>query len=129
MERLTGLAQDILGLTGEQGKRRERAASIMGEIRSLSRNVLERAGSQVEASTSVTQEMEGVTSRAENITKLTGLQTERAAVLKQIMADMSDVATMNAKGAAGASQTTEELARVAEELGQLVEQFRISREI
>ncbi|AFM27440.1 methyl-accepting chemotaxis protein [Desulfomonile tiedjei] len=129
MERLTGLAQDILGLTGEQGKRRERAASIMGEIRQLSRNVLERAGSQVEASTSVTQEMEGVTSRAENITKLTGLQTERAAVLKQIMADMSDVATMNAKGAAGASQTTEELARVAEELGQLVEQFRISREI
>jgi methyl-accepting chemotaxis protein len=129
MERLTGLAQDILGLTGEQGKRRERAASIMSEIRQLSRNVLERAGTQVEASTSVTQEMQGVTSRAENITKLTGLQTERAAVLKQIMADMSDVATMNAKGAAGASQTTEELSRVAEELGQLVEQFRISREI
>ena len=32
MERLTILAQDILGLTAEQAKRRERAASLMGEI-------------------------------------------------------------------------------------------------
>ena len=69
MERLTALAQDILGLTAEQGKRRERAAGLMGEIRELSRSVLERAGTQVETSTAVTQEMEQVTSRAENITK------------------------------------------------------------
>ncbi|MBI5249472.1 MAG: HAMP domain-containing protein [Desulfomonile tiedjei] len=129
MERLTGLAQDILGLTAEQAKRRERASGLMGEIRDLSRSVLERAGAQVETSAAVTQEMEQVTARAENITKLTGLQTERAAVLRQIMSEMSDVATRNAQGAAGASQTTDELARTAEELGQLVEQFRISREI
>lgn len=127
MERLTALAQDILGLTAEQGKRRERAAGLMGEIRELSRSVLERAGTQVETSTAVTQEMEQVT--AENITKLTGLQTERAAVLRQIMSEMSDVASRNAQGAAGASQTTDELSKTAEELGQLVEQFRISREI
>jgi methyl-accepting chemotaxis protein len=44
MERLTILAQDILGLTAEQAKRRERAASLMGEIRALSRNILEKAG-------------------------------------------------------------------------------------
>lgn len=129
MERLTALAQDILGLTDEQAKRRERASGLMGEIRGLSRSVLERAGTQVETSTMVTQEMEGVTARAENITKLTGLQTERAAVLRQIMSEMSDVASLNAQGAAGASRTTEELARTAEELGQLVEQFRISRDI
>jgi methyl-accepting chemotaxis protein len=129
MERLTALAQDILGLTAEQGKRRERAAGLMGEIRELSRSVLEKAGTQVETSTAVTHEMEQVTARAENITKLTGLQTERAAVLKQIMSEMSDVASRNAQGAAGASKTTDELARTAEELGQLVEQFKISREI
>jgi len=128
MERLTVLAQDILGLTAEQGKRRERAASLMGEIRLLSHSVLEKAGSQVETSTAVTNEMEQVTQRAENITKLTGLQTERAAVLRQIMSEMSDVASRNAQGAAGASQTTDELAKTAEELGRLVEQFKISSE-
>lgn len=129
MSRLTTLAQDILGLTAEQGKRRERAASIMGEIRDLSRNILDKAGVEVEASTQVTQAMQGVTSRAENITKLTSLQTERAAVLRQIIGEMSDVASKNAQGAAGASKSTEDLAAIADELGQLVEQFRISRDV
>lgn len=128
MQRLTALSQDILGLTAEQGKRRERAAGLMGEIRDVSRSVLEKAGSQVETTVAVSKEMEEVTARAENITKLTGLQTERAAVLRQIMSEMSDVASRNAQGAAGASQTTDELAKTAEELGRLVEQFRISRE-
>jgi hypothetical protein len=123
------LAQDILGLTAEQGKRRERAAGIMNEIRGLSRNILDRAGAEVETSSQVTQAMTGVTARAENITKLTSLQTERSAVLRQIIGEMSDVASKNAQGAAGASKTTEELARIADELGQLVEQFRISRDI
>ncbi len=129
MERLTILAQDILGLTAEQGKRRERAASLMGEIRALSRNILEKAGTEVETSNAVTEEMTGVTARADNITKLTGLQTERAAVLRQIMTEMADVASTNAKGAAAASETTQQLSRVADELGELVEQFRITREI
>jgi methyl-accepting chemotaxis protein len=129
MERLTILAQDILGLTAEQAKRRERAASLMGEIRALSRNILEKAGTEVETSNTVTEEMTGVTARADNITKLTGLQTERAAVLRQIMTEMADVASTNAKGAAAASDTTQQLSRVADELGELVEQFRITREI
>lgn len=127
MERLTVLAQDILGLTDEQAKRRERAAGLMGEMRGLSGSILEKAGAGVETSQSVSQEMADVMTRAENVTKLTGLQTERAAVLRQIMSEMADVASINAQGAAGASDTTAELARVADELGQLVEQFRISR--
>jgi methyl-accepting chemotaxis protein len=69
--------------------------------------------------------MAGVTARAENIAKLTGLQTERAAILRQIMAEMSETAAANAEGAAGASDTTVDLARIADELAQLVEQFRI----
>ncbi len=129
MGRLTILAQDILGLTDEQAKRRELAASVMAEIRALSRNILEKAGTEVDTSNAVAQEMTGVTARADNITKLTGLQTERAAVLRQIMAEMSDVATANARGAASASETTVELAKVAEELSEMVEQFRITREI
>jgi methyl-accepting chemotaxis protein len=128
MERLTSLAQDILGLTAEQGKRRERADAIMAEIRTLSRSILEKVGSEVETSNSVTQEMTGVTARADNITKLTGLQTERSAVLRQIMTEMTDVASANARGAAAASETTQELSKIADELGELVEQFRIARE-
>jgi methyl-accepting chemotaxis protein len=129
MERLTALAQDILGLTGEQAKRRERAAGIMGEIRGLSRSILEKSGAEVQTSSAVSQEMADVTARAENITRLTSLQTERAAVLRQIIAEMAEVASTNAAGAANASQTTQDLAKVADELGQLVEQFRISREM
>ncbi|MEW6140940.1 MAG: methyl-accepting chemotaxis protein [Thermodesulfobacteriota bacterium] len=129
MERLTYLAQDILGLTAEQAKRRERAAGLMGEMRNLSSSILNKAGSGVETSRTVTQEMIGVTDRAEKVTRLTGLQSERAAVLRQIMSEMADVASRNAEGAAGASETTQELAQTADRLGQLVEQFRISRDV
>jgi methyl-accepting chemotaxis protein len=45
------------------------------------------------------------------------------------MTEMADVASTNAKGAAAASETTQQLSRVADELGELVEQFRITREI
>jgi methyl-accepting chemotaxis protein len=129
MDRLTSLAQDIMGLTGEQAKRRERAAGLMGDIRQLSRGILGKAASETEASAQVSKEMAGVQGRADNITKLTELQTERSAALRQIMSEMADVASANAQGAAGASDTTRELVRVADELGQLVEQFRITREI
>lgn len=128
MDRLTTLAQDIMGLTGEQAKRRERAAGLMDNIRGLSRGILTQASTEAQASAGVTQAMEGVRARAEHITRLTELQTERAAALRQIMAEMADVASSNAQGAAGASNTTRDLVRVADELGQLVEQFRITRE-
>jgi methyl-accepting chemotaxis protein len=128
MERLTILAQDILSLTAEQAKRRN-GLHPLWENQALSRNILEKAGSEVETSNAVTEEMTGVTARADNITKLTGLQTERSAVLRQIMTEMADVASTNAKGAAAASETTQQLSRVADELGELVEQFRITREI
>jgi methyl-accepting chemotaxis protein len=129
MERLTVLAQDVLGLTGEQAKRRERAAALMAEMRQLSSAILEKAGTGVETSRSVTQEMADVTNRAQTVVRLTGLQTERAEVPREIMSEMADVASRNAQGATGACETTRELARAADELGQLVEQFRIIHEI
>jgi methyl-accepting chemotaxis protein len=128
MTQLTALAQDITTLTGEQATRRERAASIMTDLRGLSGNIAERAKSEVEVSSTVTQEMADVTARAENITKLTGLQTERAAALRQIMTEMAEVAMTNAQGAAGASETTQGLVEVSEELGDLIGQFRVSLE-
>jgi len=125
MDRLTVLAQEILGLTGEQAKRRERAADVIDEIRALAQSITQRTTTGVEVSSVVTSEMGQVTSRSENITRLTGLQTERAGILRQILTEMADVASRNAQGAAGASETTGQLARIADELGQVVEQFRI----
>lgn len=127
MDRLTALAQDIMGLTSEQAKRRERAEGLMGDIRQISQGILGKAASEAEASVGVTREVGEVQNRADNITKLTELQWERSAVLRQIMAEMADVATANAQGAAGAASTARELAKVAEKLGYLFEQFRISR--
>ncbi len=128
MDRLTTLAEEILTLTGEQGKRRERAEAITTELSSLSHLILERAGGGVRVSGAVSAAMEDVTSRAENITKLTGLQTERAAILRQIMSEMSDTASANAESAANAAESTAALARIADELANLVEQFKIREE-
>lgn len=126
MERLSELADRIRTLSGEQAERRERAEGIMGQIRTLSQNVLDRAGREAATSAAVTKEMEEVTNRADNITRLTSLQTERSAMLRQIMSEMAEVATRNAEGAEGASITTQELAKVADELADVVQQFRIS---
>ena len=100
----------------------------MTDIRGLSRNIAVRANSEAEVSSAVTREMADVKGRAENITKLTGLQTERAAALRQIMTEMAEVAMTNAQGAAGASETTQGLVELSEELGDLIGQFRVSLE-
>ncbi len=128
VEHLTALADDILSLTGEQGKRRARAEAVNAELSDLSRLILERASGGVRVSGMVSAAMEDVTSRAENITKLTGLQTERAAILRQIMSEMSDTASANAESAANAAENTAALARIADELANLVEQFKIREE-
>ncbi|MEW6350095.1 MAG: methyl-accepting chemotaxis protein [Thermodesulfobacteriota bacterium] len=128
MDRLTTLAEDILTLTGEQALRRSRAETITTELSDLSRLILERASGGVRVAGAVSAAMEDVTSRAENITKLTGLQTERAAILRQIMSEMSDTASANAESAANAAESTAALARIADELANLVEQFKIREE-
>jgi methyl-accepting chemotaxis protein len=97
----------------------------MRAVREESLSVTRSAEDEVTTAGAVAEAMIGVTNRAENIAKLTGLQTERSAILRQIMAEMSETAAANAEGAAGASDTTLKLAGVAEELAQLVEQFKI----
>lgn len=129
MERLTTLAQEIMGLTAEQAKRRQRAAEIMADLRGLSREILDGSASQAQTAGVANQEMADVMARSDNITKLTGLQTERAAALRQIMAEMAEVASTNAQAAAGVGGTTQELVRIADQLGVLVEQFRLTREM
>ncbi len=125
VQRMAELAQDILGLTAEQARRRERAAGVIQDVRQESEGITASAVAEATTAEDVSQAMTDVTARAENIAKLTGLQTERAAILRQIMAEMSETAAANAEGAAGASETIVDLANVADELAQLVEQFKI----
>ncbi len=125
MGQLTSLAEDIMGMVSEQGLRREKAEAITSELSGLSHTILERASGGVRVSGAVSAAMDDVTSRAENITKLTGLQTERAAILRQIMSEMSDTASANAESAANSAESTAALARIADELANLVEQFKI----
>jgi len=127
MERLMSDAQDILGLTAEQAKRRERAAEVISGIRDLSGTIVKTTGIQVEQTGRTTTEMEEVIERSTDITRLTALQTERAGILRQIVGEMADIATRNAESAGGASETTVALARLADELAQVVEQFRITK--
>jgi methyl-accepting chemotaxis protein len=126
MDRLSADAQEILGLTAEQARRREAAGSVMTLIRDLSGRIVRTTGSGVQASTELTRAMEGVTTRAENVTRLTGLQTERAAALRQIMSEMADVAAKNAESARQASGTVENLQRLEGQLTGLVQQFKVS---
>jgi len=129
MARLTELAQDILGLTSEQAKRRERAGNIMQELRNDSRIIAESSEGEARTAGEVSRSMGEVTERADNMVKLTSLQTERAAALRQTMSEMATVAATNAKGAAMASDSARELTQVAQELSDLIEQFKVHSEI
>jgi methyl-accepting chemotaxis protein len=126
MESLIGVAQEVRGLTAEQALRRERAAGIIREVREMSRNIAQTTEAEVADSRNVATEMQDVTARSENITRLTALQGERVAVLTEIITEMARVAARNAEGAGGASQTTRELARIADELTSVVQQFKVS---
>lgn len=125
MERLTADAQQIIGLTAQQAERRGIAAGIMGQLRELSRLILDRAGSEVQVSAEATTQMSEVIARADNVNKLTALQGERSAALQQIMQEMADVATRNADAARNASATVGELDQLQNQLGALVQQFKI----
>lgn len=125
MEAVTRGSQEILGLTAEQARRRERAAGIMGEIRAMSRNFVEETGKDAEASLQVAEKMRTVTEGALNITNMTALQGERVQVLNQILNEMAEVARRNAEGAGGASQRTQELSQMADHLAEAVSVFKI----
>jgi methyl-accepting chemotaxis protein len=62
---------------------------------------------------------------AENVKIFTALQRERSAALQQIMQEMADVATRNADAARNASATVGELDQLQNQLGALVQQFKI----
>jgi methyl-accepting chemotaxis protein len=125
MESLTQEAQEVRGLTAEQATRRQQAADAMRQIRELSRNVSQTTSAQVEDSRKVAREMEDVTGRSQNITRLTAMQGERSQAVNQIMSEMARVAARNAEGAAATSGVSRELSRMADELGEIVQRFRI----
>ena len=66
--------------------------------------------------------------RADNITRLTGLQSERAGVPSANHDRNGRRRVHQRERGCCASETTQQLSRVAHELGELVEQFRITRE-
>lgn len=128
-ERLTILAQDILDLTSEQTISCERAADFMRESIDMTPSNLDKARARMEISRSVAREMVGVTERAQQVKKLTTLQSERATFLRELMSGMADVASLTAESATSASRTTHELGTVTDELGRLMKQFRVSRDV
>ena len=121
---LGDLATGISELTEEQAKRREIAEKALDELLNQSNNIAAATEEQVGFISNVTQQVSGVNQSSEEITQMTSKQTERSAELVAIMQTMAEVASQNATGALGASKSTEELGKVAEEMNKLVSQFR-----
>ena len=121
---LGDLATAISEMTEEQSKRRETAENALNELLNQSNNIAAAVEEQVGFITNVTQQVSGVNQSSEEITQMTSKQTERSAELVAIMQTMASVASQNATGALGASQSTEELGKVAEEMNKLVSQFK-----
>lgn len=121
---LGDLANAIVELTDEQSKRREMAEKALNELLNLSNNIAASTEEQVGFITNVNQQVAGVTKNSDEITQMTAKQTERSGELVNIMQTMAEVASQNAAGAQGASKSTEELVRIADEMNKLVSQFK-----
>jgi methyl-accepting chemotaxis protein len=125
MQELDKLAASIVELTAAQAKRRERADQALNELLGLSTKIAGVAGEQVKTMDLISQQMNNVNESSGQITEMTSKQTERSAALQELIANMASVASENSKRAMVSAKTSKDLTTIADDLQQLVSQFKI----
>lgn len=128
MEGLNALAEEIGGMAGRQGKRREAAQAALASLINKSQTISDLVKKAEKSAEDVGTEMRGVVERSEEMRKLTDLQAERSKSLIEIATASATRATETVAGASEVVGITDELKQLSTRLNDQIAQFRIGEQ-
>jgi methyl-accepting chemotaxis protein len=128
MEGLNALADEIGGMAGRQGQRREAAQAALAALIEKSNAISDLVKKAEKSAEDVGAEMRGVVERSEEMRKLTDLQAERSKNLMEIATVSASRATQTVAGASEVVGITDELKQLSTSLTRQIAMFRIDEE-
>jgi len=122
---LNTLAQQIAGMAGEQGSRREAAQKALATLLEQSRLIAQLVTEANQGASAIGDEMKGIVERTAHMTNLTGLQAQRSKKVMEIAQASAEGARQTVERAGGVVKLSEELQDGSHRLSEQVRQFKI----
>ncbi|MCC8999478.1 MAG: methyl-accepting chemotaxis protein [Candidatus Contendobacter sp.] len=127
MGELNTLAQQIGGMAGEQGARREAAQKALTVLLDQSKQIAELVTEASQGAKAISTEMQGVVERTAQMNTMTDLQAQRSKKVMDIAQASAEGARQTVERAGGVVGTSQELQGSSRRLTEQVQQFRIVR--
>jgi methyl-accepting chemotaxis protein len=124
MGNLNELAQEIAGMAGEQGARRQAAQNALQALIEQAASIAKMAEEASEDARSAGDEMKQVVERTEKMEQQTSLQAQRSKRLNEITDDSIEAAQATLAGAGTVVNITGELNELSRQLTEQVEKFK-----
>lgn len=122
---LNTLAQQIGGMAGEQGSRREAAQKALAALLEQSRRIGQLVTEANQGASAISDEMKGIVERTAHMTNLTALQAQRSKKVMEISQTSAEGARQTVERAGGVVKLSQELQDGSRQLTEQVQQFRI----
>jgi len=127
MAELNTLAQQIGGMAGEQGARREAAQQALAALQTQSQRIAALVAEAGQGAGAISTEMQGVVERTTQMTGMTDLQAQRSKKVMDIAQASAQGARQTVERAGGVVSTSQDLQHSSRQLTEQVHQFRIVR--
>ncbi len=124
---LSRLAQEIVGMAGQQGQRREAAQRALSALVEKANNISLQVAKASNQANKVGEEMSGIVERSGNIKQMTDTQAGRSQRLREVTTESAERAKQTAAGAAQVVGITLEMQRLSANLTRQVAQFKIRK--
>lgn len=124
---LNTLAQQIAGMAGEQGARREAAQKALAALLEQSRRIAQLVTEANQGASAIGDEMKGIVERTAHMTNLTALQAQRSKKVMEIAQTSAEGARQTVERAGGVVKLSQELQDGSHQLTEQVRQFKIVR--
>lgn len=128
MVELSDLAQEIAGMAGEQGARREAAQKALASLMEQSNTIAQLVGKANKGATTIGNQMKGIVERTGDMTNMTDLQAQRSKEVMKIAQTSAEGAQKTMEGASQVMGITDELRQQSKNLTARVRQFKIEAE-
>ncbi len=127
MDDLNKLAQNIVGMAGQQGERRESAQKALATLVEKAAAISDQVAKTTEQANIVGEEMRGIVLRTEQVKDMTDEQAARSTRLREITNESVEHAKQTALNAGQVVGITLEMQRLSANLTRQVAQFKIRK--
>ena len=127
VEDLNKLAQEIAGMAGQQGERRQAAQTALAALVEKANAISAQVAKATEQANLVGNETRSIVQQSNEVQKMTETQAERSQRLRAITSESAERAKQTAGGAGEVVGITLEMQRLAANLTRQVAQFKIRK--